>query len=781
MTPHRIPIRWLIPLLVVFFGLLSNLVSYLVANESTHNIVIKGRQDRLIADLVGYQLDLEGATNDEIVYFQRDIGGLSQYPSVKLALLINSVDRVVASTRLGLVGRIYDPASTGLSLEQLQRVQSSPAPSVWLDDDETELTGVIRICRVVSIEGEPATRCGVLLIREDLTVRFKELDAALFQQLLSSMLGTIALSLVIVALLYWSVVRRLEEIVSTATQFGRGVSSVRVPAVGDDEIASIGRAINLMLDRVSTTQRRLRNRQAHLSALFDDNAEGLVVINKQGIITEFNRAAEKIFGYNADQVVGDNVKVLMSAQHAAHHDTTLDRYVTTGHGRVIGKAPLVTEGRHRDGSSIPLKIGVSEVRSGEEVAFIGTITDLTEMRRLEEQAQRAQKMEAVGALTGGIAHDFNNLLGIIIGNLDMLRRQVADDPKVLKRVEKAIKAATRGSALTGKLLNFSRQRPERVEPVALSEVVTGIEELLDHSLTSRIGLHVAVSDDLPPMLVDPSSMQDALVNLVLNARDAMPEGGDIEISARPRTLSGVIPGKITLGVDHGEFIEVCVRDQGSGIEDAVLQRIFEPFFTTKATGKGTGLGLAMVYGFIRRSSGALSVTSEIGKGSSFCLYLPVADMKMPAMAREASQTEVPQAREGERILVVEDESELRELAVGELCDLGYSVVEATDAQQAMDILAADSRFDLVFSDIVMPGSVDGLALAETVHERFPQIAVLLTSGFTGRLSQSGESLQRWSSRILDKPYSLEQLASRVRGALDAHAEQRSPSASGTAD
>jgi DNA-binding NtrC family response regulator len=154
---------------------------------------------------------------------------------------------------------------------------------------------------------------------------------------------------------------------------------------------------------------------------------------------------------------------------------------------------------------------------------------------------------------------------------------------------------------------------------------------------------------------------------------------------------------------------------------------------------------------------------------------------MPAMAREASQTEVPQAREGERILVVEDESELRELAVGELCDLGYSVVEATDAQQAMDILAADSRFDLVFSDIVMPGSVDGLALAETVHERFPQIAVLLTSGFTGRLSQSGESLQRWSSRILDKPYSLEQLASRVRGALDAHAEQRSPSASGTAD
>lgn len=763
---YRIPIRWLLPLLVVVFGLLSNLVSYMLARESTHNIVIKGREDQLIADLVGYQLDLEGATEEELSYFQRDVAGLGQYPSIKIALLINSVNRVAASTRLGLLDRPYNPASTGLSLRQLQLVNDTAAPTVWLNDDETEMTGLVRICRVVGIDSQPDERCGVLLIREDLTTRFGELEGALLQQLLSSMAGTIILSLVIVALLYWSVVRRLEVMMRTAMDFGRGRSSVRVPVVGLDEIASIGRAINLMLDRVTATQRRLRNRQAHLSALFDDNAEGLIVINRHGIITEFNRAAEAIFGYQTDQVIGENVKLLMPEEHAAHHDTTLDNYVETRRGKVIGKAPLITEGRHRSGRLVPVKISISEVRSAEELAFIGSVTDLTEMRRLEEQAQRAQKMEAVGALTGGIAHDFNNLLGIIIGNLDMLRRQVAEDPALLKRVEKAIKAATRGSALTGKLLNFSRQRPERVESVSLHEVINGIDELLDHSLTSRIGLQVSLDEDLPPILVDPSSMQDALVNLVLNARDAMPDGGNIDVSARQRTLSGEIPGQLVLGNDQGAFVEVCVRDGGTGIEHDVLQRIFEPFFTTKATGKGTGLGLAMVYGFIQRSSGALAVNSTPGEGTQFCLYLPVAEGTTGAEPADATEYGAAVAKEGERILLVEDEDELRELTAAELCSLGYSVVEAVDAQQAMEILSADHRFALMFSDVVMPGAMDGLALADCVSEQYPELVVLLTSGYTGRVSQSGESLRRWERRILSKPYSFEQLANRVREALD---------------
>lgn len=551
---NNMPIRWLLPLLVVFFGLTSTGASYWLISYTTHKSLIQQRVDRQRADLVSHQLALEGARVDELAYVRRNIAGLAHYPSLKLAVLLDTKRSVVAATRLASVGRAFDPALVGMSAEQLKSLRGQSTPKVWMSESGLELNGAIEICRVVDAQLDAPLDCSLLLLQEDLRDTVANAGALLQQHFVAGMIGTLLLAILVVALIHRAVVRRLQDIMQTAVEFGRGKISARVPVNGVDELAAIGRAINLMLDRVIATQRRLQNRQAHLSALFNENSEGLIVINRHGIVSDFNQRAAEIFGYSASQIIGQNVSVLMPDEAASRHDTFIDHYLDTRQPKIIGRTPLETEGKHRDGRRIPIRINLSEVRSTEELVFIGAVTDLTEWRGLEVQAQRAQKMEAVGALTGGVAHDFNNLLGIIIGNLDMLRRLVNDDPRLLKRIEKAIGAATRGAALTSKLLNFSRQRPEHAEPVSLATAFDGIEELLEHSLTSRIELSVTLSPELPMILVDSGSLQDALVNLILNARDAMPEGGRIDVLATHETLSGHVAGQVTIGDPRGDFV-----------------------------------------------------------------------------------------------------------------------------------------------------------------------------------------------------------------------------------
>ncbi len=395
---------------------------------------------------------------------------------------------------------------------------------------------------------------------------------------------------------------------------------------------------------------------------------------------------------------------------------------------------------------------------GRPLRSIGTIQDVTARILFEDAMRQSQKLEAVGQLSGGIAHDFNNLLSIIIGNLDLVLRDVHTEPRFFQRVQTARRAAQRGADLTRKLLSVSRKNEPRPKQIDVNRVLTDMEELIARSLTPQVHVRTRLDDKLALAVVDPGALQDALLNLVINARDAMPSGGDLVIATRnvvrdrpPRDAAG----------RGSEEHQVCisVTDSGVGMPPDVVERALEPFFTTKEPGKGTGLGLAMVYAFVTQAGGSLDIDSTPGQGTRVNLFLP-ADVE-PAGLEPAAGDERPEPVGGsEKILLVDDEPELIELAEEFLHELGYRTVVARDAREALQRLAGEPDIDLVFSDILMPGGIDGYELARRARASAPTVRVLLCSGYADRKGDAD-----FDGVVLRKPYQPEELADAIRQVL----------------
>jgi CheY-like chemotaxis protein len=371
-------------------------------------------------------------------------------------------------------------------------------------------------------------------------------------------------------------------------------------------------------------------------------------------------------------------------------------------------------------------------------------------------------MEAIGQLTGGIAHDFNNMLAIVVGSLDMAKRRMtgAEDPRIGRYIENAAEGARRAAGLTGRLLAFARRQRLSPEPLDVNRLMGGMTELLGRSLGERIEVETALAEDLWPIHADAAELENALLNLAVNARDAMPDGGRLTLETA--NVTAPVAGEPG-GPTEGEYVVVRIEDTGVGMTPAVIERAFEPFFTTKEVGRGTGLGLSQVYGFVRQSGGQVTIRSELGQGSTVAIYLPrwtgaVAETPAPS----AGDGPLPRAREGEAVLVVEDEADVRRLSVETLRELGYAVAEASDADEALRWLAAQPPADLLFTDIVMPG-MNGLQLAERARAAMPTLKVLYTTGYA-RDASGAESVR---SALLPKPFTVEQLARRVREVLDA--------------
>jgi PAS domain S-box-containing protein len=406
---------------------------------------------------------------------------------------------------------------------------------------------------------------------------------------------------------------------------------------------------------------------------------------------------------------------------------------------------------------------------GKIARIAGTSQDITERRMIERQLAHAQKMEAIGNLTGGMAHDFNNLLGVIIGNLDLLRDRYGADAGIEELSREALDAATRGAELTRGLLAFARRQPLRPQLVDVNEVVSTITKLLRRMLGERIEVVLDLGRDIWPVIADPVQLEAALTNLATNARDAMAKGGKLTIATINRELDFDYATEHT-DVAAGDYTMIEVSDQGAGIPPELVTRIFEPFFTTKGRGEGTGLGLAMVFGYMKQSGGHINVYSEVGVGTTFRLYLPRA---RGVPSRGEPQRDEPSLRGcGELVLVVEDNAALRRVAVRQLTDLGYTVREADNADTALALLKAEPGIGLLFSDVVMPGEIDGVELARTALARWPAIAVVLTSGFPGPSVASGDDIAQ-SMRLLSKPYRKEDLARTLRDVLDGR-KQRAP-------
>jgi signal transduction histidine kinase len=414
----------------------------------------------------------------------------------------------------------------------------------------------------------------------------------------------------------------------------------------------------------------------------------------------------------------------------------------------------------KDGTPFVNEVTISPVHDeeGKLTHFVGTQSDVTNRIGLEEQLRQAQKMEAVGQLTGGIAHDFNNLLTVILGNAELLAEAITD-PGLQALARMTEETALRAAELTKKLLAFGRRQTLKPEPLALDEVAHGMVGLLKRTLGEHIEVRIATKDSQSAALTDRTLLESAILNLAVNARDAMPQGGTLTIATGER-LAGLKDGSIPAGQP---VVFLTVSDTGTGMTPDVLAHAFEPFFTTKDVGQGTGLGLAMVHGFAAQSGGHVSISSQAGKGTSVTLVLRAVgkEIREPSL----SQNEVARAARG-RVLAVEDEANVRQFVEGQVRALGYEVLAVGDAREALDVLEGDHRFDLLFTDVVLPKGTSGVALARRVSEAYPEIKVLLTSGYSEEVfEQHGRPPD--GTLLLRKPYRRKELAETIRKVLEA--------------
>jgi CheY-like chemotaxis protein len=373
-------------------------------------------------------------------------------------------------------------------------------------------------------------------------------------------------------------------------------------------------------------------------------------------------------------------------------------------------------------------------------------------------------MEAIGQLTGGLAHDFNNILAIIIGSLDLAAERVAGDPQTAELVEAALAAGLRGADLTRQLLAFARRQPLQPQVVSVNQVVESMTKLLARTLGEHIEIKLFLEADPWPVLVDPAQLSSAIANLATNARDAMPNGGTLAIATRNAGLDADY-ARENPDAAPGDYVLLEVSDTGSGMAPDVLARIFEPFFTTKRRDRGTGLGLSMVFGFVRQSGGHIKAYSEPGRGTTMRLYFPrCEDPCAPDRAATPDPEPLP-AGCNETVLVVEDNPSVRQVVMGQLASLGYRTLEAENARAALGLLERGAKVDLVFSDLVMPGGMSGLELAAELRRRWPGLKTLLTSGFPGAMLAASKDAAA-AQGLLTKPYRKLELARRVREILD---------------
>jgi PAS domain S-box-containing protein len=544
-----------------------------------------------------------------------------------------------------------------------------------------------------------------------------------------------------------------EDIAQAVTQFELPTYTIAV-------LTTIVIAImTILICRETLVSQKLRDGETRIRTIVDSVPDGIVTLDEVGRIESFSIGAQKIFGYSPDEVVGQCVSMLVSKRGRAEHEGYIRHYLRTGTGSAIGQGHREVQGRRKDGTEFPALLSINEMTLGHSRRFVGAISDITERKKLEEQLQQAQKMEAVGQLTGGVAHDFNNLLAVIMGNADLLQGRLGEDDRSTQAI---IRAATRGAELTQRLLAFSRRQPLRPRVIALDELIAGMTDLLQRTLGETIRVETSSAEGLWQAEADPGQVENALLNLALNARDAMPDGGTLSIETSNAMLDQSYAARY-MDVTPGDYILLTIKDTGSGMNPEVLERAFEPFFTTKGVSEGSGLGLSMVYGFAKQSGGEVAIQSAPGRGTTVKLYLPRAQ----AAAEEARQevaAEEPTAH-GETVLVVEDDADVRELAESALHSLGYRVLSANDARAGLAALRAAPRVDLLLSDVVLPGGTSGPAMAAEAERLHPGLKILFISGYPTGAAHPKTAFPQ-DAGLLGKPFRKRQLAQVVRATLE---------------
>ena len=496
-----------------------------------------------------------------------------------------------------------------------------------------------------------------------------------------------------------------------------------------------------------------------LAKIFDTIDSLLVVLDRDGRIVLFNRACETTTGYLAEEVEGRLIwDVLVPRESIA---SVKQVFYKLSAGQFPSR--YENEWLRKDGSRCHISWSntATSNNQGEVELVIGTGVDVTEQRALQEQLLQAQKMEAIGQLTGGLAHDFNNLLTVTLGNLELLEMKMEDQGQ-RELLTEALEATDLGARITDRLLAFARRSPLKSEAIDLNLLVVGLTDMLHRTLGETIDLSTALSTDLWVTRTDAAQVETAIVNLAVNARDAMPDGGKLIVETR-NILVDNSSRAAQSGLPHGSYVQLSVSDTGNGMTPEIRDRVFEPFFTTKQVGQGTGLGLSMVYGFAKQSNGHVTIDSEPGSGTVVTLYLPRENTDTVVIVPERAKAPDP-TNTGELILVVEDDDRVRRLTTTRLEQLGYEVVEAASGPAALAVLEDNGPFDLVFTDLIMPGGMSGYELCEEIRERGFACKLLLTSGYAEEFAHP-DKLESDRLSILRKPYRQSVLASRIKQVL----------------
>ncbi len=501
------------------------------------------------------------------------------------------------------------------------------------------------------------------------------------------------------------------------------------------------------MDQPGKEQRDLFESERSFRLLVENVADyALYMLDPTGVVNSWNIGAQRIKGYLPSEILGQHFSRFYTETDRANGKPARALATAEQHGRYEEEGWRV----RKDGTFFWASVIIDPIReNGELVGFAKITRDITERReaqlRFEQMQQRlaeSQKLDALGQLTGGVAHDFNNLLMVISGSLHFLKKSAGQDAKALRAIAAIETASKRGAALTSQLLTFARRQSVNPQPIDLAERIEAVREVLETGVGSTVALAFDVEQDIWPVTVDISEFETAMVNLVINARDAMPIGGTIRVGVR-----NVTPTEVP---DVGDYAAIAVTDCGTGIAPDVLSKVFDPFFTTKPVGKGTGLGLSQVHGFAHQAGGTIRIESELGKGTTVTILLPREIIRVQADSEEATTT----GGSG-TVLLVEDNPDVASVSASLLEQLGYTVRRVSDAETALGEIERDG-IDLVFSDIVMPGIMDGLKLARRLKEIRPHLPILLATGYSDAAANV-----RGDFPILRKPYEIHQLSQAI--------------------
>jgi PAS domain S-box-containing protein len=555
------------------------------------------------------------------------------------------------------------------------------------------------------------------------------------------------------------------DIAAAAHDIAEGDWTREVPVRGSAEAISMASAFNDMTKSLRDQAERLKASSQRFSTVTQSARDAIISTDERGDITFWNRSAEATFGYAESEALGRPITMLLSETDRATYESALP--VPSDDDLMFGRTIEVT-GVRKDGGLFPSEFSLAAVRTAQGPMFTAVVRDVMErkhaqdaLRQRDEQLQQAHKMEAIGRLAGGVAHDFNNLLMAIRGYAELLIQELADSAERRADAEEILKAADRAAGLTKQLLAFSRRQVITQQAVALDQVVENMQKMLQRLIGEDITLATEIWPGLTPVLADRTQVEQILVNLIVNARDAMAGGGQITIELRNIELDSIGVAAHP-GLKPGSYVEMAVSDTGTGMDAEMASKIFEPFFTTKEDGKGTGLGLATVYGIVHQNGGVIEVQSKLGHGTTFYIYLPMAtDFGNPATPRPAVM-----AGASETVLLVEDDDRVRVLVSTMLRKHGYTVLLASQGDQALEIAARHrGRIHLLLTDVVMPG-ISGRALAERLMVTRPDTRVLFMSGYSDdAILRHG--VKSANTLFVQKPFSAEGLGGKIREILEA--------------